>query len=135
MKSQKQSNIQYPYLYIYLGISVVKNPPAKAGDTGSIYGWGIPWRRTWQCSSILAEIISFAEEPGRLQFVGLQRVRHDLATQQQLQNLSLSLISLSIYIPPGWFVYLLYSIYISIIVWDFHSIFPRYLTSFNSQRH
>ena len=57
---------------------MVKNPPADAGDTGdsgsipgsgeeemathfNILGWEIPW----------------TEEPGRLQFMGLQRVRHD----------------------------------------------------------
>ena len=60
---------------------VVKNPPANAGDirdTGSIPGsgrspggghsnllqyfaWGIPWTK----------------EPGRLQSIGSQRVRHD----------------------------------------------------------
>ena len=40
---------------VFPGGSVVKNPPAKAGDTrdsrdiGSIPGWGkIPWRRKWQ---------------------------------------------------------------------------------------
>ena len=35
-------------------------------------------------SSILAWEIPWAEEPGRLQFMGLQRVRLDLATKQQL---------------------------------------------------
>ena len=34
--------------------------------------------------SILAWEIPWAEEPGRLQFMGLQRVRLDLATKQQL---------------------------------------------------
>ena len=31
-------------------MSVVKNPPANAGDTGSIPGWieKIPWRRAWE---------------------------------------------------------------------------------------
>ena len=32
-----------------------------------IFAWGIPW----------------TEEPGRLQFMGLQRVVHDLLTKQQ----------------------------------------------------
>ena len=35
-------------------------------------------------SSILAWEIPWAEEPGRLRFMGLQRVRLDLATKQQL---------------------------------------------------
>ena len=30
------------------GGSVVKNLPASAGDTVSILGWKIPWRREWQ---------------------------------------------------------------------------------------
>ena len=34
-------------------------------------------------SSILAWEISWTEEPGKLQSMGLQRVRHDLVTQQQ----------------------------------------------------
>ena len=34
-------------------------------------------------SSILAWEISWTEEPGGLQFMELQRVRHDLATKQQ----------------------------------------------------
>ena len=34
-------------------------------------------------SSILAWIIQWTEEPGRLQFMGSQRVGHDLVTKQQ----------------------------------------------------
>ena len=34
-------------------------------------------------SSTLAWKIPWMEEPGGLQFMGLQRVRHDLATEQQ----------------------------------------------------
>ena len=34
-------------------------------------------------SSILAKIIPWTEEPGRLQSMGLQNVRHDLATKKQ----------------------------------------------------
>ena len=39
-------------------------------------------------SSILAWRIPWTEEPGGLQFMGLQRVGHDLATQQQQQTMS-----------------------------------------------
>ena len=35
------------------------------------------------CSSILAWKISWTEEPGGLQFMGSQRVRHDWATEQR----------------------------------------------------
>ena len=37
-------------------------------------------------SSILAQRIPWTEEPGALQSMGLQRVGHDLATEQQLQQ-------------------------------------------------
>ena len=47
----------------------------------------IPWRRKWHTrSSILAWRIPWMEEPGGLQSMGSQRVRHDWAT-----SLSLSL--------------------------------------------
>ena len=60
---------------------MVKNPPAKAGDTreeGSIPGSGRPpggGQATH--SSILAWKIPWTEEPGGLQSMGLQRVGHD----------------------------------------------------------
>ena len=38
-------------------------------------------------SSNLAWEIPKTEEPGGLQFMGLQRVRHDLATKQQQQDI------------------------------------------------
>ena len=37
-------------------------------------------------SSVLAWRIPWTEEPGGLQSTGLQRVRHDLATEQQQQG-------------------------------------------------
>ena len=41
----------------------------------------IPWRRKWLTHpSILAWEIPWTEEPGGLQSVGSQRVRHDSAT-------------------------------------------------------
>ena len=62
---------------------MVKNPPANAGDvrdSGSIpgserfLGGGYGNQLTW---SILTWRIPWTEEPGRLQFMGLLRVRHD----------------------------------------------------------
>ena len=58
--------------------SVVRNLPASAGDTGDaglIPGSGISTH-----SSILAWEIPWTEEPGGLQFMGLQRVGQDLVT-------------------------------------------------------
>ena len=61
--------------------SVVKNPPAiagDAGDVGSIPGLGrSPGRGNGTHSSILPGIIPWTEEPGRLQHMGLQRVGRD----------------------------------------------------------
>ena len=60
---------------------MVKNPLANAGDTGdmgSIPGSGrLPGRRNGTHFSIFAWKIPWTEEPGGLQSMGLQRVRHD----------------------------------------------------------
>ena len=60
---------------------MVKNPPANAGDkrdTDLIPGLGrSPGEGNGNHSSILAWKVSWTEEPGRLQSMGLQRVGHD----------------------------------------------------------
>ena len=61
---------------------VIKNPLANAGnirDVGSVPWWGrYPLEDSMAThSSILAWGISWTEEPGRLQPIGSQRVRHD----------------------------------------------------------
>ena len=62
--------------------SMVKNLPANAGDTGSILGSGSPLEKEMAThSSILVWKISWTEEPGGLQSIGLQRVKHELATK------------------------------------------------------
>ena len=62
-------------------VLIVKNPPASAGDsgdTGSIPELGrSPEKEMATRSSILAWRIPWTEEPGGLQFIGLQRVGHD----------------------------------------------------------
>ena len=40
------------------------------------------------CSNILAWEISWTEEPGELQSVGLQRDRHDLTTEHTCRNIA-----------------------------------------------
>ena len=61
---------------------MVKNPPANAGDTGSIPGSGSsPGEghgnpRQYSCLEN-----PWTEEPGRLQSMGSQRVRHDLVLE------------------------------------------------------
>ena len=63
----------------FLGGSVVKNLPANAGDMGEeglILGQENPLEEGMAThSSILTWRISWTEEPGGLQFIGLQRVR------------------------------------------------------------
>ena len=59
---------------------MVKNPPANAGDLGSIPGTGrAPGEEKVNHSSILAWEIPWTEELGGLQFMGSQRVELDLA--------------------------------------------------------
>ena len=58
--------------------SVVKNPPANAGDVGLIPGLKrFPGEGMAAHSSILAWRIPWMEEPGRLQSTGSRRVGHD----------------------------------------------------------
>ena len=66
---------------------MVKNPPTNAGDEIQPQSLGQEdplEKRMATHSSILAWEILWTQEPGRLQSVGLQKIRHDLATKQQL---------------------------------------------------
>ena len=57
---------------------VLKNPPANAGDVCSIPGSGrFPQKVNGNLFSILASGVPWAEKPGGLQSMGLQRVGHD----------------------------------------------------------
>ena len=66
----------------FLGGSRVRNPPAKAGDAGDA-GLTLESRRSLlgkemaTYCSIFAWRILWTEEPGRLQSMGSQRVRHN----------------------------------------------------------
>ena len=68
---------------VFPGGSVVKNPPANTGDTGdagSILGQENPLEEEMPThSSIAACKISWTEEPGLLQSMGLQRFARDSA--------------------------------------------------------
>ena len=67
---------------------MAKNPPANAGDIGSIPGLGrSPGEGNGNPLQYSCWEIPWTEEPGRLQFTGLQRVGHDLVTKQQYQQL------------------------------------------------
>ena len=59
----------------------------KVGDLGSIPGSGRPPGKGMAMhSSVLDWRIPWTEEPGRLQPMGSQRVRHDLVTESQQQQ-------------------------------------------------
>ena len=58
--------------------SAVKNPSANAGDAGWLLNQEDKLKEEMAThSSILAWEIPWTEEPGGLQFMGLQRVGHD----------------------------------------------------------
>ena len=83
MLSYKVCRRQRPVLLTAIaGVAlVVKNPPASAGDVRKWVGslvWEDPLQEgmATHCS-ILAWRIPWTEEPGRLQSIGSQRVRHD----------------------------------------------------------
>ena len=70
----------------FCGGSVVKNPPVSARAEDWIPGSGrFPGEGMATHSSILAWEISWKQETGRLQSMGLQRVGHSLVTRQQQQ--------------------------------------------------
>ena len=66
------------------GGSVVKNPPAIQETWVPSPGWEDPLEEEMAThSSIFPWEIPWTEEPGRLEFIGSQRVGHSLGTKQQ----------------------------------------------------
>ena len=64
----QQSRICPPMQVTWFQFLVWEDPPEEEmAPHSSVLAWKIPW----------------TEEPGGLQSVGLQRIRHDLATEQQ----------------------------------------------------
>ena len=64
--------------YILPGGSNGKGSACNAGDIGSIPGFGHPLEKGMAThSSILAWRVPWTEEPGRLQPMESQRIRHD----------------------------------------------------------
>ena len=61
---------------------MVKSLPASVGDLGSIYGSGrSPGGENGNPPQYSCPENPWIEEPGGLQFMGSQRVRHNLATE------------------------------------------------------
>jgi len=68
---------------------VVKNTPVNAGDMDSVPGLGrSPGEGNGNPLQYSAWKIPWTEEPVGLQYMALQRVRHDLATKQE-QNITI----------------------------------------------
>ena len=66
------------------GGSVVKNPPAIQETWVPSPGWEDPLEEEMAThSSILPWEVPWTEEPGRLEFIGSQRVGHNLGSKQQ----------------------------------------------------
>ena len=64
------------------GGSAIKNPPAMQEMWVPTLGWEDPLEKVMTTrSSVLAWEIPCAEEPGRLQSMGSQRIRHELVTK------------------------------------------------------
>ena len=72
---------------------VVENPPANAGDPGSIPRLEDSLEReSATCSVTLTWRISWTEEPGGLQPTGSQSVRHDWATEHTYMHAGTKLV-------------------------------------------
>ena len=81
------------YLRGFPGVSVVKNQPANAGDTGSIPGLKDPLEKDMVThSSILAQEVPWAEEPGGTGLPGWGHKESDMtkATKQQQRFILIS---------------------------------------------
>ena len=66
----------YTYTWVSLVAQLVKNPPAMQETLVQLLGWEDSLEEGIETlSSILAWRIPWTEEPGRLQSMGLQRVR------------------------------------------------------------
>ena len=71
----------------------------------SVPGLGrFPWRRKWQSTPVfLPGKIPWTEEPGGLQSMRLQRVGHDLVTEQEKKNTSCQKIPSLSFLSHLWF--------------------------------
>ena len=69
------------------GAQIVKNLPAVQEMWVPSLGWRDPLEKEMATHpSILAWRIPWTEEPGRLQSMGLQRVRHLVSKEQHVQH-------------------------------------------------
>ena len=79
------------YSWASLVAQLVNNLPARQETLVQCLGWENPWRRAWQPTPVLLPAQSpWTENPGRLQSVGFQSIRHDRAIKHSTaQNILL----------------------------------------------
>ena len=72
---------------------MVKNPPAMQETWVWSLGWEDPWRKERLPTPVfLPREFPWTEEPGGLQFMGSQRVRHDWATLCNCKNFMIKFV-------------------------------------------
>ena len=90
--------IGYPLQYSWASLvaQTVKNPPAIKETWVQFLGWEDPLERAWQPTPVFLPGESpRTEEPGGLQSMGSQKVRHGLATKHSIaQHIMTCIISL-----------------------------------------
>ena len=87
----------YRVIITYSQTGICMPIPATAGDTDAILGQENPLQmETGTCSSILVWKIPWKEKPGVLESMGLQRVTHDLVTQQPQTSQLFTILLLSL---------------------------------------
>ena len=93
------------YSWVSLVAQTVKNLPAMWETWVRALVWEDPWRKAWQPTPVFPPGESpWIMEPGRLQSIGSQRVRHDWATKHST-HLFISSIHLPIcHIGTCWIV-------------------------------
>ena len=79
--------IGYPFQVSWSSLvaQTMKNPPAMWRPGFDPWVGKIPWRRAWQPTPVFLPGESpWTEEPGGLQAMGSQKVRHDRATKHSI---------------------------------------------------
>ena len=86
-----EHSTQFWHYLDFPGAQTVKNLPARQETRVRSLGWKVPLEKGMAIhSSILAWRIPWTAEPGRLQSIGSQRVRHDRVTNTFTFTLSIA---------------------------------------------
>ena len=104
--------IGYPLQYSWASLvaQMVKNLPAVQETWVQSWVGKIPWKRAWHPTPVFLPGESpWTEEPGRLQSVGSQWVRHDLATKHSSAlnpHIIVSWVNGNVLVAPGTGIWL-----------------------------